>query len=137
MTPLPESPFLNTACTAGPPVAVAPRLSGVRGKEGPDTDSNPVAKATKGKTGTAGINDPVRRSTTGTGLRVGEAVAVRPATSELMDATAGETAPISSFAASPLSGEIMTAGPESHTWASPVPAVIDLTVPECLRRGET
>ena len=51
------------------------------------------AKATKGKTGTAGAKGPVRRSPTGTGLRVGEAVAVRPATSEIMDATAGETAP--------------------------------------------
>jgi len=57
------------------------------------TNSNPVAKATEGKAGTAGITDLVRRSTTGTGLRVGEAGAVRPATSEIMDATAGETAP--------------------------------------------
>ena len=55
---------------------------------------NPVAKATKGKTGTAGVKDPVRRSTTGTGLRVGAASAVLPATSEVMDVTAGETAPI-------------------------------------------
>lgn len=40
----------------------------------------------------AGVNGPVRRSTAGTGLRVGEAVAVLPATSEVMDVTAGETA---------------------------------------------
>lgn len=54
-------------------------------------DANPVAKATKGKTGTAGdaMICPVRRSTAGTGLRVGEAVAVQPATSEIMDVTAG------------------------------------------------
>ena len=53
---------------------------------------NPVAKATKGKAGTAGVKGPVRRSTTGTGLRVGETVAVQPATSATMDVTAGETA---------------------------------------------
>lgn len=52
--------------------------------------THPVAKATKGKTGTAGSQAPVRRSTAGTGLRVGEAVAVQPATSEIMDATSRE-----------------------------------------------
>ena len=41
----------------------------------------------------AGAAGPVRRSTAGTGLRVGEADAVLPATSEIMDETAGETAP--------------------------------------------
>ena len=49
--------------------------------------TNPVAKATKGKAGTAGVKGPVRRSSAGTGLRVGEAVAVQPATSEIKDAT--------------------------------------------------
>lgn len=53
------------------------------------------AKATEGKAGTAGVDDPVRRSTAGTGLQVGEASADLPATSEIMDVTAGETAPIS------------------------------------------
>lgn len=48
---------------------------------------NPVAKATKGKAGTAEVKGLVRRSTTGTGLRVGAAVAVQPATSEIMDVT--------------------------------------------------
>jgi hypothetical protein len=48
---------------------------------------NPVAKAIKGKAGTAEVKGLVRGSTTGTGLRVGEAVAVQPATSEFMDAT--------------------------------------------------
>lgn len=47
------------------------------------------AKATEGKAGMAGGQDPVRRSTAGTGLRVGVADAVQPATSEIMDATAG------------------------------------------------
>jgi hypothetical protein len=51
------------------------------------------AKATEGKAGMAVVEDHVRRSTAGTGLRVGEAGAVQPATSEIMDATAGETAP--------------------------------------------
>jgi hypothetical protein len=51
------------------------------------------AKATKGKAGTAGAPGTVRRSTAGTGLRVGESGAVLTATSEFMDATAGETAP--------------------------------------------
>ena len=54
--------------------------------------TDPVAKATKGKAGTAEVTDLVRRSTAGTGLRVGEAVAVLPATSEIMDATGGESA---------------------------------------------
>lgn len=53
------------------------------------------AKATEGKAGMAGVgSDPVRESTAGTGLRVGEADADQPATSELMDVTAGETAPL-------------------------------------------
>jgi len=60
--------------------------------------TNPVAKATEGKAGTAVVTGHVRRSTTGTGLRVGVADAVRPATSEVMDVTAGETAPNSSEA---------------------------------------
>ena len=52
------------------------------------------AKATEGKAGMAGDDDvSVRRSPAGTGLRVGEASADLPATSELMDVTAGETAP--------------------------------------------
>lgn len=52
------------------------------------------AKATEGKAGMAGDHDiSVRRSTAGTGLRVGEASADLPATSEHMDVTAGETAP--------------------------------------------
>lgn len=47
------------------------------------------AKATEGKAGMAGSDDaPVRRSTAGTGLRVGEASADLPATSEHMDVTA-------------------------------------------------
>lgn len=59
-----------------------------------ETAPNPVAKATEGKAGMAGASiGPVRRSTAGSGLRVGEASADLPATSEHMDATAGETAP--------------------------------------------
>ncbi len=54
---------------------------------------NPVAKATEGKAGMAVGEAHVRRSTAGTGLRVGEAGADQPATSEHMDVTAGETAP--------------------------------------------
>ena len=47
------------------------------------------AKATEGKAGMAGGDDaPVRRSTAGTGLRVGEASADLPATSEIMGVTA-------------------------------------------------
>ena len=52
------------------------------------------AKATKGKAGMAVGTPHVRRSTAGTGLRVGAASAVLPATSEFMDVTAGETAPL-------------------------------------------
>lgn len=52
-----------------------------------------LAKATEGKAGMAGDDVPVRRSTAGTGLRVGEASADLPATSEITDVTAGETAP--------------------------------------------
>jgi hypothetical protein len=48
---------------------------------------NPRAKATKGKAGTAEVNGLVRRSTAGMGLRVGEADAVQPATSENRDVT--------------------------------------------------
>lgn len=52
------------------------------------------AKATEGKAGNAeGTTPLVRQTTTGTGLRVGAADAVQPATSEFMDVTAGETAP--------------------------------------------
>lgn len=49
---------------------------------------NPEAKATEGKAGMAVVTDHVRRSTAGTGLRVGEAVAVLPATTEVMVVTA-------------------------------------------------
>lgn len=56
------------------------------------------AKATKGKAGMAVGMPHVRRSTAGTGLRVGAADAVQPATSEIMDVTAGETAPNSECA---------------------------------------
>jgi hypothetical protein len=60
--------------------------------------TNPVAKATKGKAGTAGADQrPVRRSTAGTGLRVGEASADLPATSEFMDVTAGRDRHLISF----------------------------------------
>lgn len=55
-----------------------------------------LAKATEGKAGMAEGQALVRRSTAGTGLRVGAADAVQPATSEIMDVTAGETAPLSS-----------------------------------------
>jgi hypothetical protein len=58
--------------------------------------TNPVAKATKGKAGTAEVKGLVRRSTAGTGLRVGEAVAVQPATSEIMDVTGRRDAHINS-----------------------------------------
>jgi hypothetical protein len=51
------------------------------------------AKATEGKAGNAEGTPLVRQTTTGTGLRVGAADAVQPATSEFMDVTAGETAP--------------------------------------------
>lgn len=57
------------------------------------TSDRSRAKATEGKAGMAGVTGPVRRSTAGTGLRVGEAGADQPATSEFMDVTAGETAP--------------------------------------------
>lgn len=62
------------------------------------------AKATRGKAGMAGaVCSPVRRSTAGTGLRVGEASADLPTTSEIMDVTAGETAQIIQNAAQSLS----------------------------------
>lgn len=51
------------------------------------------AKATEGKAGMAVGTPHVRLTTAGTGLRVGAADAVQPATSEIMDVTAGETAP--------------------------------------------
>lgn len=51
------------------------------------------AKATEGKAGNAEGTPLVRPTTTGTGLQVGAADAVQPATSEIMDVTAGETAP--------------------------------------------
>ena len=52
------------------------------------------AKATEGNAGMAEGTDDVlvRQSTAGEGLRVGAADAVQPATSEVMDVTAGETA---------------------------------------------
>lgn len=56
------------------------------------TEFESQAKVTEGKAGMAGVTDPVRRSTAGTGLRVGEASADLPTTSEIMDVTAGETA---------------------------------------------
>lgn len=52
------------------------------------------AKATNGKTGMAVGMPHVRQNNRQMGLRVGAAVAVQPATSELMDVTAGETAPL-------------------------------------------
>jgi len=55
------------------------------------------AKATEGKAGNAEGTPLVRQTTTGTGLRVGAADAVQPATSEFMDVTAGETAPSSDY----------------------------------------
>lgn len=61
------------------------------------------AKATDGKAGMAGATGPVRRSSAGTGLRVGEASADLPTTSEIMDVTAGETAQIIQNAAQSLS----------------------------------
>jgi len=65
-----------------------------------------LAKATRGNAGMAGVTGPVRRSTAGTGLRVGEASADLPTTSEFMDVTAGETAPNSNSgrAVGPCSG---------------------------------
>ena len=60
------------------------------------------AKATKGKAGMAGVTGPVRRSTAGTGLRVGVSSAGLTATSEFMDVTAGETAPLSVGWSSPV-----------------------------------
>lgn len=59
------------------------------------SDFQSRAKATEGRAGMAAGTASVRRSTAGTGLRVGEAGAVQSATSEIMDVTAGETAPIS------------------------------------------
>jgi len=67
-------------------------LSASEAKAGEQSDQS-QAKATEGKAGMAVVMDHVRRSTAGTGLLVGEAVAVQPATSEIMDVTAGETAP--------------------------------------------
>ncbi|EKS29307.1 hypothetical protein [Afipia felis] len=66
---------------------------GVRRGRFEEQSDQSQAKATKGKAGMAGVTDTVRRSTAGTGLRVGEAGVVQPATSEIMDVTAGETAP--------------------------------------------
>lgn len=60
------------------------------GLEAPESQAN----ATDGKAGMAGVTGPVRRSTAGTGLQVGESGAALTATSEFMDVTAGETAPI-------------------------------------------
>lgn len=59
------------------------------------------AKATEGKAGMAVGEPDVRRSTAGSGLQVGEASADLPATSEFMDETAGETAPVPNSAESP------------------------------------
>ena len=90
MTSLPN-PFDSSVpvCTLDEPAVPNP-------SQGPGTAADiqeSLAKATKGKAGMAVGTAHVRRSTAGTGLRVGEAVAVQPATSEIMDATAGETAP--------------------------------------------
>jgi len=88
-----------------------------------ETISNPVAKATKGKAGTAGVNGPVRRSTAGTGLRVGEASADLPATSEIMDATARrDEHPISKSALASAMTADAAAGPEFAD--PPVPAAV-------------
>ncbi len=69
------------------------KICGEKHRLGPCPQNQSRAKATEGKAGMAGGTPTVRGSTAGTGLRVGEAVAVQPATSEIMDATAGETAP--------------------------------------------
>ena len=79
-------------------------------------EANPVAKATKGKAGTAVVTGHVRRSTTGTGLRVGEAVAVRPATSEFMDATGGESAAHKSKGGRPLAKDADKALMRTQPW---------------------
>lgn len=70
----------------------APRETGRLGGDasGPDTESQ--AKATKGKPGMAEGEALVRSTTAGTVLQVGAADAVQPATSEIMDATGGESA---------------------------------------------
>ncbi len=69
------------------------KICGTNHRLGSCPQNTSHAKATKGKSGTARVKDPVRRSSAGTGLQVGEAVAVQPATSEIMDAMTGETAP--------------------------------------------
>jgi len=72
---------------AHPPGLIEKIAGAIRSGKLKVSPPNPVAKATKGKAGTAEVKGLVRRSTAGTGLRVGEAVAVQPATSENMDAT--------------------------------------------------
>ena len=75
---------------AHPPGLIEKIAGAVRSGKLKISPPNPVAKATKGRTGTAVGAAHVRGSTTGTGLRVGAAVAVQPATSEIMDATSRE-----------------------------------------------
>lgn len=89
-----RSGALSPPCTGAHHAGVVRDCGFRKGADGgsPAISDESRAKATKGKAGTAGITGPVRRSTAGTGLLVGEADAARPATSEIMDATAGETA---------------------------------------------
>lgn len=59
-----------------------------------DAGNKSQAKATEGRASMAVVDEGhVRQSTAGTGLQVGEASADLPTTSEIMDVTAGETAP--------------------------------------------
>lgn len=67
--------------------AILDRALSAAGDEAKKSESR--AKATEGKAGNAEGPPLVRQTTTGTGLRVGVADAVQPATSEIMDATAG------------------------------------------------
>jgi hypothetical protein len=79
--------------SCGVDTAVASHLSPPAKDAAAEPFSESQAKATEGTAGMAGINGPVRRSSAGTGLRLGEASADLPATSEIMDVAAGETAP--------------------------------------------
>ncbi len=93
-------PMDEVAATVVPPAVAATPTNAL------DCFSSKVsrAKATEGKAGMAGVTGPVRGSTAGTGLRVGVADAVQPATSEFMDVTAGRVpATNSQFWPRPLS----------------------------------
>jgi hypothetical protein len=83
---------VSVACCAAGDVTVVASSSAPRPEAAAVTVQS-RAKATEGKAGMAGGTPTVRQTTAGTGLRVGAASAVLPATSEFMDATAGETAP--------------------------------------------